>query len=105
MSGPEPGFQCDARQRQEKREFALFFFRARSFRFFSRFFFLRAFALFFLASRSQARKREKSASAQLCVGHVHICMMSHVGVPVWCLLKFLTQVSLVNLTIFAFVKI
>jgi hypothetical protein len=49
---------------KKKREFALFFFRAWRFRFFSRFFFF-ALSRFFLASRSRARKREKSASAQL----------------------------------------
>jgi hypothetical protein len=47
---------------KKKREFALFFFRARRFRFFRAFFSSR----FFLASRSRAQKREKSASALLC---------------------------------------
>jgi hypothetical protein len=52
---------------KKKREFALFFFRARSFRFFSRFFFFalsRFFFSFALAS-AKARKRESAKKARV----------------------------------------
>jgi hypothetical protein len=51
----EPDFHCEGRK---KREFALFSFMLGAFAF---------FALFFLASRSRARMREKSAGAHLCM--------------------------------------
>jgi hypothetical protein len=65
-------FNCGERK---KREFALFFFCARRFRFFSRFFSSRFRALF-LASRSRAQKPEKSPGAHLCMSYEKI---SHSG--------------------------
>jgi hypothetical protein len=66
----------------KKREFALFFFRARRFRFFSRFFSSRSRA-FYLASRSRAQKRESAKKARVpssgsvpsqavCSPHYHV---------------------------------
>jgi hypothetical protein len=54
----KPDFHCGW---QKKREFALFFFRARRFRFFSRFF-LRAFALL-ICLRARVRESAKKAPA------------------------------------------
>jgi hypothetical protein len=55
---------------RKKREFTLFFFRARRFRFFSRSFFF-ALSRSFFALRSRARKREKSAGAHLWYPCLH----------------------------------
>jgi hypothetical protein len=55
----KPDFHCGW---EKKREFALFFFRARRFRFFRAFFSSRFRALFWL----RTREREKSAGAHLC---------------------------------------
>jgi hypothetical protein len=52
--------------RQKKAGIRAFFFRARRFRFFSRFFSSRS-RTFYSASRSRAQKRKKSAGAQLCL--------------------------------------
>jgi hypothetical protein len=62
--GSETGFSLWG---EEKREYALFFFRARRFRFFSRsFFFALSRSFFGLALASaKAQKREKSAGAHL----------------------------------------
>jgi hypothetical protein len=53
----KPDFHCGW---EKKREFALFFFRARRFRFFFALFFLRAFALLFCL---RARERESAKKA------------------------------------------
>jgi hypothetical protein len=63
--GSETGFPLGGKK---KREFALFFFRAQRFRFFSRSFFFALSRSFFgcALARAKAQKREKSASAHLC---------------------------------------
>ncbi len=60
--------QTNVPPKTKKREFALFFFRARRFRFFSRFFFfaLPRFLFSFALASAKARKHEKSVGAQLC---------------------------------------
>jgi hypothetical protein len=58
----EPGFQCGAAKGEKKHEFALSFFSARRFRFSGASFSSRSCAHFF-TSRSQSRKRGKSAGA------------------------------------------
>ncbi len=57
---------------RKKREFELFFFRARRFRFFSRFFPSRFRALFF-ASRSRAQKRERAKKAPARTSAIYAC--------------------------------